>query len=213
MTRLLRPLRFATLVPLLLLLSWSMGPISADTQRRPGPYVMPCAGVTLKANYVAEVGSNAGPGFRFHIENKTAKDIRLAQPIPSSAHWYARVGIRWMWRASAGRGGALVDALRENGPMFAYRPAEPPEHVEYLTVAAHGSEDCVVPMRDDPAIQYKPSCARCNYPGETEYQAVFAYAYLPHAEEHEPDLLRCGLRSAPVPMPPVALHAASFETH
>jgi hypothetical protein len=207
MTRLLR------ILVLPLLLSWSIGSFSADTRRRPGPYVFPCAGVSLRANYVAETGANAGPGFAFHIENKTGKDIHLEQPVPSSAHWYARVGIRWMWRASAGRGGALVDALRETGPMFAYRPAAPPEHADYLTVPAHGSEDWVVPMRDDPAIQYRPSCARCNYPGEREYEAIFAYAYLPNPDERVPDLLRCGLRSTPVPMPPVALQAALPETH
>ncbi|MFY9745534.1 MAG: hypothetical protein WA891_18150 [Acidobacteriaceae bacterium] len=205
--------RLSRLLPLCLLLCWSMGSVSAVSPRRPGPYVLPCLGVTLRANYVADTGGNAGPGFSFHIENRTGKDIRLEQPVPSSAHWYARVGIRWLWRASAGRGGALVNALEENGPMFAYRPAAPPEHAEYLTVPAHESADWVVTMRDHPAIDYKPSCARCNYPGETEYQAVFAYAYLPNAEEHAPDLLRCGLRSAPVPMPPVALHAASLETH
>ena len=207
MTRILR------LAPLLLLLSWSAGSFSANQQRRPGPYVLPCAGVSLRADYIAETAANAGPGFAFHIENKTGKDVRLEQPVPSSAHWYARVGMRWLWRASAGRGGALVDALRANGPMFAYQPAVPPEHAEYLTVPAHGSEDWVISMRDDPAIQYKPSCARCNYPGETDYQAIFAYAYLPNPEEHAPDLLRCGLRSAPVPMPPVALHAASLDAH
>lgn len=201
------------LAPLLLLLSWSMGSKSADMERHPGPYVLPCAGVTLRANYIAETAANAGPGFSFHIDNRTGKDIRLEQPVPSSAHWYARVGIRWLWRASAGRGGSLVDALRENGPMFAYRPAAPPEHAEYLTVPAHGSQDWVVRMRDDPVIQYRPSCARCNYPGETEYQAVFAYAYLPNPEEHAPDLLRCGLRSIPVPMPPVALRDTSLRTY
>ncbi len=205
--------RLPRIAPLALLLVWSVGSRSADTQRRPGPYVLPCAGVTLSANYLAETGANAGPGFAFHIENKTGKEIRLEQPVPSSAHWYARVGLRWLWRASAGRGGALVNALLEKGPMFAYQPAAPPAHAEYLTVAAHGSEDWVVRMRDDPAIAYKPSCAHCNYPGETEYQAVFAYAYLPSAEEHAPDLLRCGLRSAPVPMPPVAVRTASLETH
>ncbi len=205
--------RLPRIAPLALLLFWSIGSRSADTQRRPGPYVLPCAGVTLSANYLAETGANAGPGFAFHIENKTGKEIRLEQPVPSSAHWYARVGLRWLWRASAGRGGALVNALLEKGPMFAYQPAAPPERAEYLTVAAHGSEDWVVRMRDDPAIAYKPSCAHCNYPGETEYQAVFAYAYLPSAEEHAPDLLRCGLRSAPVPMPPVAVRTASLETH
>ncbi len=207
MTRLLR----IALVPSLLL--WAIDLASANTPRRPGPYVLPCAGVTLRANYMADVGAAGGPGFAFHIANNTGREIRLEQPVPSSAHWYARVGIRWMWRASAGRGGALVNALQENGPMFAYQPKAPPEHAEYLTVSAHGAQDWVVPMRDDPAIAYRPSCARCNYPGETEYQAIFAYAYLPGADEHAPDLLRCGLRSAPVPMPPVALHAASPEAH
>jgi hypothetical protein len=205
----MRLLRIALLpIPLL----WSMNLVSSETQRRPGPYVLPCAGVTLRASYVADAGAGGGPGFAFHLANNTGKEIQLEQPVPSSAHWYARVGMRWMWRASAGRGGALVNALQENGPMFAYRPAVPPEHAEYLTVPAHGAQDWVAPMRDDPAIQYRPSCARCNYPGETEYQAVFAYAYLPNAEEHAPDLLRCGLRSAPVPMPPVALKTTALET-
>ena len=49
----------------------------------------------------------------------------------------------------------------------------------------------------------------CNYPGEREYQAVFAYAYLPGPGEHAPDLLQCGLRSDPVPMPPAAVHEGS----
>jgi len=206
-------LRLLRLLPVPLLLLWSMGSFSADTQRHPGPYVRQCTGVALKADYMASAAANAGPGFSFHIDNKTATDIRLEMPVPSSTHWYARVGIRWMWRASAGRGGALVNALLENGPMFAYQPATPPDHPDYLTVPAHGSEDWTVSMRDDPAIEYRPSCARCNYPGETEYEAVFAYAYLPNPEEHAPDLLRCGLRSAPVPMPPIALHQASLETH
>lgn len=204
--------RFLRLPPLLLLLSWSIGSFSAATRRHPGPWVAQCSRVTLQANYIADLGARAGPGFSFHIDNKTAKDIRLEMPVPSSTHWYARVGIRWMWRASAGRGGALVNALAENGPMFAYQPAVPPDHPAWLVVPAHGSEDWIVPMRDDPAIQYRPSCARCNYPGETEYEAVFAYAYLPNAQEHAPDLLRCGLRSAPVPMPPIALHEASLGT-
>jgi hypothetical protein len=198
---------------LLLLLSWSAGSFSASVEHRPGPFVAQCTGVTLHASYIADVGTNAGPGFAFHIENKTGKDIRLAQPVPSSAHWYARVGLRWLWRASAGRGGALVNALVEKGPMFAFRPATPPEHAQYLTVAAHGSEDWTVAMRDHPAIQYRPSCAHCNNPGETDYQAIFAYAYLPNQDEHVPDLLRCGLRTAPVPMPPVALHDATLQTH
>ncbi len=207
MTRLLRP------ASLLLLLSWSAGSFPASPHRRPGPYVSQCVGVSLKASYIAGIGADAGPGFAFHIDNRTAKEIRLEMPVPSSAHWYARVGMRWLWRASAGRGGALVNALSEKGPMFAWQPPTPPDRAEYLTVPAHGSQDWTVSMRDDPAIQYRPSCARCNYPGETEYQAVFAYAYLPNPDEHMQDLLRCGLRSAPVPMPPMALHAASLDAH
>ncbi len=27
-------------------------------------------------------------------------------------------------------------------------------------------------------LEYKPGCALCSYPGESEYQVVFAYAYL-----------------------------------
>ena len=199
--------------PLVLLLFWSAGLFSAGTPRRPGPYVTQCAGVTLKADYIADIGNGGGPGFAFRIENKTAKPIRLERPVPSSAHWYARVGQRWLWRASAGRGGALVNALREKGPMFAYQPAQAPEHPEYLTVPAHGAEDWMEPMRENPAIAYRPSCTHCNYPGEKDYQAVFAYAYLPSPEEHVPDLLRCGLRSAPVPMPPFVLQPATLAAH
>lgn len=182
--------------------------VSAGAAHRPGSTVLPCAGITLSASYLAEVRPGAGPGFLFRIENRTAKEIRLEQPVPSSAHWYALVGTRWLWRASAGRGGALVDAQREKGPMFAYRSTVPVKNPAYLTVPARGSRTWAESMRDDPAIAYRPGCAQCNYPGEKEYQAVFAYAYLPPAGDPVPDLLRCGLRSAPVPMPPVALHDA-----
>jgi hypothetical protein len=174
----------------------------------PQTTVFPCKGVKLTASYLAEAASGAGPGFLFRIENRTSKTIRLARPAPSSAHWYARVGDRWLWRASAGRGGALVNALLPTGPMFAWRPARPPAHPQYLTVPPQGAQQWVEAMRNNPAIAYRPSCAHCNYPGESDYEAVFAYAYLPGADEHAPDLLRCGLRSDPVPMPPRALENA-----
>jgi hypothetical protein len=174
----------------------------AGSTRHPGPYVAPCAGITLSANYLAEIGPLHGPGFQFRIENHTASEIRLEQPVPSSTHWYARVGGRWYWRASAGSGGALVNALSEHGLMFAYRPPAPPDHPSYLVVAAHGAQEWSEPMLENPTIAYRPSCAHCNYPGESEYQAVFAYAYLPAPREDAHGLLRCGLRSQPVPMPP-----------
>ncbi|MFZ0631295.1 MAG: hypothetical protein WA399_04720 [Acidobacteriaceae bacterium] len=183
--------------------------VSARVPRPAPATVVPCRGVHLTASYLAEVGTGAGPGFLFRIENQTKKEIRLEKPVPSSAHWYARVGDRWLWRASAGRGGALVNALVPTGPMFAWRSSSPPADPEYLTVPAKGSQQWVEAMRDHPAIAYRPSCARCNYPGESDYEAVFAYAYLPGAEEHAPELLRCGLRSDPVPMPPKALESTA----
>ncbi|HEX4036559.1 MAG TPA: hypothetical protein VHX37_00760 [Acidobacteriaceae bacterium] len=178
--------------------------------RRPGTYVQRCRDVTLTASYLAEARPGAGPGFLFRIENQRTKAIRLMEPVPSSTDWYAQVGERWMWRASAGMGGSLVNALAPKGPMFAYRPAGggDGQDAKVLTVPAHGAQEWIEAMRDDPAIAYRPSCAQCNYPGETRYQAVFAYAYMANAEGPASDLLRCGLRSAPVPMPPKGLAAA-----
>jgi len=182
--------------------------VSAGAARHAPAVVLPCKGVKLTASYLAIAAPGAGPGFLFRIENQTSREIRLEMPVPSSTHWYARVGDRWLWRASAGRGGSLVNALLPNGPMFASRPATAPSDPQYLTVPAKGSQQWVESMRDDPAIAYRPSCAHCNYPGEHDYEAVFAYAYLPALDEHATDLLRCGLRSDPVPMPPKALESA-----
>lgn len=176
--------------------------IGAASPRHPGPFVAQCSGITLSASYLAEPLPGKGPGFQFRIDNHTAHDIRLEQPVPSSTHWFAQAGQRWLWRASAGTGGSLVNALSERGSMFAYQPAAPPDSPDYLVVPAHGSEQWREPMLDNPSIAYRPSCAQCNYPGENEYRAVFAYAYLPAPQEHAPGLLHCGLRSKPVPMPP-----------
>ena len=186
----------------LLLLTIPAVSLADGAQHSAKAVVAPCTGITLSASYLAEVAPSQGPGFLFRIENHTAHPIRLAEPVPSSAHWYARVGNRWLWRASAGRGGALVDALRERGPMFAYRPNTAPADPQYVVVSAHDARQWTEPMLHNDAIAYRPSCPMCNYPGEDDYQAVFAYAYLPDDTEHVPNLLHCGLRSAPVPMPP-----------
>jgi hypothetical protein len=198
----LSPSRSARL--LLLLATWALTAHSAcaEGSRHPDPYVPPCVGITISASYLAEAAPGQGPGFQFRIENKTAHEIRLEQPVPSSTHWYARVGNRWYWRASAGSGGALVNALSEHGPMFAFRPATPPDPPSYLVVPAHGAQEWTELMLNNPTIAYQPSCARCNYPGESDYRAVFAYAYLPAPQQNAPGLLHCGLRSEPVPMPP-----------
>jgi hypothetical protein len=170
----------------------------------PGPYVPLCSHIALTASYLAEAEPGKGPGFVFVIRNDTNNNIRLAEPVPSSAHWYAHVGQKWLWRASSGSGGSFVDADNEKGEVFAYQPKELPRHPEYLTVPAHASHELIETVRDHPSIAYRPGCAICNYPGEHEYRAVFAYAYVPHPQEHADGLLGCGLRSGPVVMPPLA---------
>jgi hypothetical protein len=196
------PSRLIRLMLLFVFAVLSARTVRAAGTRHPGPYVSQCAGITLSASYLSEATPGLGPGFQFRIDNHTSHEIRLELPVPSSTHWYAHVGERWYWRASAGTGGALVNALSERGPMFAYRPPQPPDRPSYLVVPARGSQQWTQSMLDNPAIAYRPSCAHCNYPGESQYRAVFAYAYLPAPQEHAPGLLHCGLRSQPVPMPP-----------
>lgn len=158
-----------------------------------------CSGVTLSASYLAEVGGDRAPGFRFTLMNKTGHAIKLAEPIPSSSHWYARAHGRWLWRSSNGAGGSLVNARNEHGPVVVY-PAGSAE-VRWVTLAPRHSREWSEGPQENPVLAYKPGCALCSYPGESEYQVVFAYAYLLSGAQ-EAGVLTCGLRSAPVPMPP-----------
>lgn len=175
----------------------------------PGPYVPLCSHISLTASYLAEAEAGKGPGFLFVIKNDTNKEIRLAQPVPSSTHWYAQVGHKWLWRASSGSGGTLVDAYNEKGEVFAYQPKTTSQDPEYLSIPAHASHEWAQTMSDHPSLAYRPGCAICNYPGEHEYRAIFAYAYLPPPQEHTEGLLACGLRSKPVVMPPLAMNGAN----
>ena len=171
--------------------------------RQPGPTLPLCSSqIQFTASYLVETEPGQGPGYLFRIDNRTAKAITLAEPVPSSAHWYAKVGNRWLWRASSGAGGSYVDAVNEKGPVFAYQPKESIADPKYVTVPAHGHYEWTGSEREIPALAYKPGCARCNYPGEHDYKAVFAYAYLPPPELHKDGLLACGLRTNLVPMPP-----------
>jgi len=198
----------AAALPVLSALSISTG---SATTHHPGPYMPLCSHITLTASYLVEAEPGKGPGFVFVIKNDTNKEIRLAEPVPSSAHWYAHVGQKWLWRASSGSGGAFVDAYNEKGQVFAYQPKQPPQNPEYMTVPAHATHEWTETVRDHPSIAYRPSCAICNYPGEREYRAVFAYAYVPHPEEHAESLLPCGLRSEPVVMPPLTARPANAK--
>jgi hypothetical protein len=95
-----------------------------------------------------------------------------------------------------------VDAGNEHGRVAVYpgRNLEKGE-TKMVTVAPHQSREWIESVQENPVLAYNPGCALCSYPGEHEYQVVFAYAYLAGAGEPE-GLLGCGLRSAPVPMPP-----------
>ncbi len=160
-----------------------------------------CSGVTLSANYLTAVAPNQGPGFRFTVVNNTGKDIRLVEPVPSSSHWYARAGDRWLWRASSGAGGSFLDAGNEHGQLIAFAPQGEEADGDFLILPPHQSKQWVESQVENPVLEYKPGCKLCAYPGEHEYQVVFAYAY--RTGEGQPaDLLSCGLRSNPVPMPP-----------
>jgi hypothetical protein len=175
----------------------------ADAVRHPGPYVPLCSrNIVFTASYLAELKAGDDPGYLFTIENHTARPIRLAEPVPSSVHWYARVGHKWLWRASSGSGGSYVDAINERGPVFAYQPKSASADRQYIIVPAHGKAQWTSGERENPALAYRPSCQRCNYPGEYEYKAVFAYAYLPPTGQHVKDLLPCALRTGLVDMPP-----------
>ena len=155
--------------------------------------------MTLSASYLAAVGRDQVPGFRFALVNKTGRAIKLAEPIPSSSHWYARAHGRWLWRASNGAGGSLVNAGNEHGPVMVYPSGK--AEATWVTLPPHQSRIWIESQQENPVLEYKPGCAMCSYPGESEYQVVFAYAYVP-AGGQQPGLLTCGLRSAPVPMPP-----------
>ena len=168
---------------------------------RPVQSIPLCSGVTLSANYLALVGSDQGSGFRFLLTNQTSRSIKLAEPIPSSSHWYARSHGRWLWRASNGAGGSLVNAGNPRGRVAVY-PATPDSHeTKWVTLAPHQIREWTESTQANPVLAYKPGCALCSYPGESEYQVVFAYAYLAPGGP-QPGQLTCGLRSTPVPMPP-----------
>jgi hypothetical protein len=168
---------------------WRNAPYGGGAAVRAVPI---CSGITFSASYLV-----SGPSFLFTLSNNTAREIKLVEPVPSSSHWYARAHGRWMWRASNGSGGSLVDASNERGRLMAYPP--PPGELRLLTLPAHQSKQWTSSLEENPVLAYNPGCKMCSYPGESEYQVVFAYAYLAGSGQ---GLLACGLRSAPVPMPP-----------
>ncbi len=160
-----------------------------------------CSGITLSASYLAAVPPIQEPGFHFTLANNTSREIRLAEPVPSSSHWYARAHERWLWRASSGAGGSLLDAGNERGRVVVYPAVTRSDDPTWVILPPHQSREWVQSQQQNPVLEYKPGCKMCSYPGEREYQVVFAYAYLP-AGPQPGGLLSCGLRTTPVPLPP-----------
>ena len=180
---------------------WVCLPCGRGAVSKPQKSVPICPGVTLSANYLTAVSRDQGPGFRFVLVNRTAQEIKLAEPVPSSSHWYARANGRWMWRASNGAGGSLLDAGNERGRLVVYSSAAGAGARKFMTLPPHQSREWIESQQENPVLEYKPGCKLCSYPGERDYQVVFAYAYLA-GDGQPPGLLSCGLRSTPVPMPP-----------
>ncbi|HET7100891.1 MAG TPA: hypothetical protein VFJ52_07065, partial [Terriglobia bacterium] len=141
-------------------------------------------------------------GFQFTLKNNTDREVRLAEPVPSSSHWYALTHGKWLWRASNGAGGSLLDATQERGRVLVYKGSGRRVLEGGFSVKPHQTRRWVETARENPTLLYKPGCPICSYPGEHEYRVVFAYAYLPAEQQKGAGLLPCGLRSKPVPMPP-----------
>ncbi len=160
-----------------------------------------CRDVTLHAAYLAEAKLGDGAGFLVEISNDRAVPIVLPDPVPLSIHWYAFSGGRWLWRSSSGAGGALVNADREGGPVFAMQLPE--RELRIQTIATRSKYSWTALARTSPALRYRPGCEHCGYTGDNTFRAVLAYAILPSDAASATGLLQCGLRSKPVIMPPL----------
>jgi hypothetical protein len=159
-----------------------------------------CKGITFSASFLADTGE--GSGFQFTLANNTEREIRLMEPVPSSAHWYALTHGRWLWRASNGAGGGLFDPMNERGRLVIFKVPLERTSWKSFTVQPHQSRMWVESEQENPVLEYKPGCPLCSYPEEYEYHVIFAYAYLPEDKQDRVGLLACGIRSKPVPMPP-----------
>ena len=196
-------LRTKKILFLLVLLSSLSAHSGGAATANPELQVGPCSRISLSASYLAELKPGAGPTYHFRLSNETERPIVLARPVPSSAHWFTRDGEHWYWRASAGGGGSLVDAMAPNGKMFVYRATQPLAPSQILKVAAHSVVEWEEGARENPALEFKPSCSICDHPSDRDFRAIFAYAYLPLPADKSLGLLPCGIRSSPVDVPPL----------
>src|SRR3984957_18683432 len=113
-------------------IAWSLVCANSGASTLPARSVPLCSGITLSASYLAMTGPHQVPGFHFILSNRTSREIKLAEPVPSSSHSNARArGKRW-WRASNGAGGSLVNAGNEHGRVMVY-PNQNPVGAGFLT--------------------------------------------------------------------------------
>src|ERR1700677_2053803 len=131
------------------------GLAGSSVSTRPVRAVPLCSGVSLSANYLAAVGPDQVPGFRFVLVNRTARELKLAQPVPSSSHWYALAHGRWMWRASNGAGGSLLDAGNEHGRVVVYAPPAGAE-TKLLKLPPRQSRNWSERKQENRLLEYKP---------------------------------------------------------
>lgn len=180
------------LIPLLLQAAAYAAPKTAAV-------VPQCKDVTLHASYLVEEKPGQGPGFLVTVTNKTKSAVSIVDPAPLSVHWYANVNGHWLWRASSGSGGSLVNAFHITGPLFSQQLVS--QQVQTKSILPGASYSWAVFSGKDASLTYRPGCQHCTYSGESHFQAVLAYAVQIPEPNQYPALLRCGLRSNPIVMP------------
>ncbi len=158
-----------------------------------------CTDVFLQTAYLVEERPGDGPAFLIVLRNNRSTPIVIAEPAPLSIHWYARAGGAWLWRASSGAGGALVNALQIHGPVF----TTPSPTLQETEVAPHQSLTWTVSLRTKSSLAYRPGCQHCAFDHQEDYRAILAYAVRPASGQASTNWLQCGLRSNPVSMPPL----------
>ncbi len=191
------------IIGFLILLAFSCLPGGDAASTRPVRSVPICSGVSLSANYLALAGPDQGPGFRFVLVNRTGREIRLAEPVPSSSHWYARP-------RAAGCGGHRMERVEacwtratSMAGWWCMLPRQAPRPSSSLclrTSPGNGSKASRRTLCSSTSLAVR--CALI--PGSASTRWSLPMRILP-AGSQPAGLLSCGLRSAPVPMPPKIL--------
>ncbi len=76
------------------------------------------------------------------------------------------------------RVGAWSMQVIRYGRVAVYPAAAGNDEAKWVTLAPHQTREWTESPAENPVLEYKPGCAQCSYPGESEYQVVFAYAYI-----------------------------------